>query len=131
VNEEITGWEVMGVTDLRFLETTAHWDAVIHDWVDGCHGGCQISVFAIIAPHSFRVCVILRSPLSFVVISSLSFSPLLFYPPHFIFISFLPLSYLSAVTCLTPTSHIMPSVSLDLLSVSALTMSAVLGLNIF
>jgi len=112
VNEEITGWEVMGVTELRVLEATAHWDAVIHDFVDGCQGGCQISVFASIALHSFHVCVILQSPLSFVVIfSSLPFS--LPHPPHIIFISFLPLSPMAAIMCRPPTSHIMPSVSLD------------------
>jgi hypothetical protein len=36
VNEEIPGWEVMGITELRFLETTAHWGTLIHDGVDGC-----------------------------------------------------------------------------------------------
>jgi len=98
VNEEIPGWEVMGVTELRFLETTAHWGTVIYDCVDGCQGGCQVSVFAIIALHSFCVCLILRLPLSFAVISSsLPFPPLLF--STYLFISFLPLSHLAAFMC--------------------------------
>jgi hypothetical protein len=45
VNEEIPGWEVMGLTELRFLETTAHWGTVIYDCVDGCQGGCHICFF--------------------------------------------------------------------------------------
>jgi hypothetical protein len=84
----------MGVTELRFLETTAHWGTVIHVCVDGCQGGCQVSVFANIALHNFRVCVILWSPLSFAVISSSLHSP-----PPFLFISFLLLSHLAAFMC--------------------------------
>ena len=96
MNEEIPGWEVMGVTELRFLETTAHWGTVIHDCVDGCQGGCHISVFVIITLHSFRFFVILWSPLSFAVkfLSLLSSSN-----PLFLFISFLPLSHLAAFMC--------------------------------
>lgn len=82
-----------GITELRFLETTAHWSTVIHDCVDGCQGGCQISVFAIRALQTFCVCLILWSPLQFATISlSLPFSPLL--TPSFLYIFFLFLIWL-------------------------------------
>jgi hypothetical protein len=116
----------MGVTELRFLETTAHWGTVIHVCVDGCQGDCQVSVFAIIALHSSRVCVILWSPLSFAVVSSsLHSSPLPFHL-FFLFLIWLPLCAEHL-----PLTLIMPySIFGFVMScLSALT-SSVLGLNI-
>jgi hypothetical protein len=123
----------MGVTELRFLETTAHWVTVILDGLDGCQGGCQMSVSAIIALHSFRVCVILQSLLSFAVISSSLPFPLLLYPPplHFYILSSSFLIWLLLCAERLLLTFIMPSVSLDLLCLSlfTLTVSSVLGLN--